>query len=499
MTEVVFKKNVDKRGMLIAIDSGIDVPFFIKRIFYITNMDSLERGFHAHRYCEQVIISIKGSFELKLDDGYAVKKYTLNENNKGIHIPLFHWIEMANFSNDCIIMVLCSYKYDKADYIRDYAVFLEEVNHNNDVINVFSLTTQTKRLKRVYLDKIENIIDDNAFVMGKEVEEFENKFATFNNVKHCVAVSNGCSALKIAIKSFKLNNPKVLVQANTYVAVPLVCEDLKCPYDLIDIDENLLLDTNKLELYLKNNKDETIDFIVIVVHLYGNSLDWDKLDKLKETYNFHIIEDAAQAHGSKYKDRLLGTLGDIGCFSFYPSKNLGALGEGGAIITNNDSYADFCTHYRNYGSIEKYKWKYKGSNERMHNIQGGILSIKLDFLNEWNNNRITLAKVYADNLNETSECRILKPIEHCTSNVHLFIIIVNRRDELMEYLSQRNIKCAVHYPKPFYESEAYNDVIVKNCLIMDEYKYKLLSLPMYPELSQEKVKKVCHEINLFFV
>jgi len=498
MTEIIFKKKVDNRGSLIAIDSEFDLPFNIKRIFYITDLDNLERGFHAHKKCEQIVIPIKGSFELSLDNGKTINKYLLNNNNKGIHIPLFNWIQMSNFSMDCIIMVICSYKYDECEYIRDYNVFLKEIEKYDSIIENFSLNKQTKMLKRRYLSKLENIIDENAFVMSKEVKDFEDKFAKFNVVKNCIAVSNGCSALKIAIKSLKLKNPKILVQANTYVAVPLVCEELQYSYEIIDIDNNLLLDIEKLEQYLIENQDKTIDFVIVIVHLYGNSLNWDKLYKLREMYNFKIIEDAAQAHGSTYKDKFLGTYGDLGCFSFYPSKNLGALGEGGAIITNNDIYADFCRYYRNYGSIEKYKWKIIGANERINNIQGGILSIKLDFLNEWNDNRRKLANIYIENLKENNEFKILKPINNCNSNIHLFVVIVNRRDELMEYLNKKNIKCAIHYPIPFYESEAYKEKEVNNCPTMDLYKYKLLSLPMYPELSKEKVIKVCDEINTFY-
>ena len=500
MTEIHFKKNIDLRGELTAIDSEFDLPFDIKRIFYLTDLVKLERGFHAHKKCEQVIIPIQGSFMLTLDNGKEIMEYELDKNNKGVYIPLLHWVKMFKFSDDCIIMVICSYKYDETEYIRNYGDFLHEIEkkYNNNVIDNFSLKKQTEVLKREYMRTIENCIENNSFVMGKDVEEFEEKFAKFNKIKNCIAVSNGCSALKIAIKSLELKNPKILIQANTYVAVPLVCEDLHYPYDIIDIDDNLLLDIEKLENYFLKNTNRAIDFVVVVVHLYGNSIDWDKLYKLKKIYNFKIIEDAAQAHGSTYKNKLLGTYGDLGCFSFYPSKNLGALGEGGAIITNNDIYADFCRHYRNYGSLEKYKWKIKGSNERINNIQGGILSIKLDFLNEWNNNRRILANLYIENLKENNNFRILKPIKDCVSNIHLFVVIVDKRDELMEYLNSKNIKCAIHYPNPFYESEAYKEKKVENCPNMDLYKYNLLSLPMYPELSEENVITVCNEINRFF-
>jgi dTDP-4-amino-4,6-dideoxygalactose transaminase/dTDP-4-dehydrorhamnose 3,5-epimerase-like enzyme len=498
MTEISFKKNSDMRGSLIAIDSEFDLPFDIKRIFYIQELDGIDRGFHAHKKCEQILVAVQGSFDLSLDDGKDITSFTLNENNKGVHIPLLRWIKMSAFSKDSIIMVICSYKYDETEYIRNYGDFLREVNKEDKTVSTFSLYEQTRNLKREYMRKVEDIIDNTSFVMGKDVEDFESKFANFNGAKNCIAVSSGCSALKIAIKSLNSNNPKVLTQANTYIAVPLVCEDLHYPYDIIDVDDNLLLDIDKLEDYLLRNTGSGFEFIIVVVHLYGNCVNWDKLLKLKDTYGVKIVEDSAQAHGSTYKGKMLGTFGDVGCFSFYPSKNLGALGEGGAIITNDDVYAEFSRHYRNYGSIEKYRWKVKGSNERMHNIQGGLLSIKLGSLNGWNESRRGLAKLYMEKLKEHIGLRIVRPIENCVSNIHLFVIIVEKRDELMRYLTDEDIKCAIHYPAPFYESEAYKENKFGNCPNMDLYKYKLLSLPMYPELSEEKVMRVCDEINGFF-
>lgn len=502
-----FKKNEDLRGELVAIDSAFDLPFDIKRIFYISQMDKFERGFHAHRKCQQILVPISGSFTLKLDNGNEITEYNLENSNQGVLIPLYHWLVMSNFSENCIILVLCSYKYDETEYIRDYDVFLKEIHEKkSSKIQNFSLKEQTTHIKRQVMQKIENIIDDNHFVMGNDVIEFENKFKNYNNSKHCIAVSNGCSALKIAINALQLKNPKILVQSNTYVAVPLVCEELKIPYEVIDIDDNLLLDLNKLDKYLDKNRqpaelwfENNVDYIIIVVHLYGNSIDMNKLQNLKEKHNFKVIEDSAQAHGSSFNDQKLGTFGDLGCFSFYPSKNLGAFGEGGAILTNDDTYAKFCKYYRNYGSVERYKWEIVGANERIHNIQGGILSIKLDYLDEWNGKRNKLASLYYNNIKNHNKLRMVSPIENCISNIHLFVVIVDDRDELKEYLENNNIGCAIHYPKPFYESEAYKHITANDCEKMNFYKDKLLSLPMYPELSENDVVFICDKINTFYI
>ena len=494
-----FKIKTDLRGSLTAIDSEFDLPFNIKRIFYIQGVDNLERGFHAHRKCEQILVSLQGSFKLSLDNGKNITEYLLDKPNLGVHIPLYHWLKMSDFSKDCIILVICSYKFDEEEYIRDYDVFVEEVrNRNSLIINNFSLKKQTEIIKKKVINKIESIIDKNEFTMGSDVKEFEDNFKKYNNSKYCIAVSNGCSALKIAIKSLELIKPKVITQANTYVAVPLVCEELFIPYSLIDIDNNLLLDLEKLENYFLENKDSEYEYIVLVVHLYGNSVNMDKLLELKRKYNFKLIEDSAQAHGSYFNDKKLGTFGELGCFSFYPSKNLGSFGEGGAIITNDEKYDRYCRLYRNYGMIEKYKWEITGANERMHNIQGGILNIKLDYLDEWNDNRRILAKLYYQNIKENDNLRILKPIYNCVSNIHLFILIVNNRNELKNYLEKNKISCAIHYPQPFYYTNAYKHIEINNCEKMEIYKDKLLTLPMYPELQKSEVLYVCEKINEFY-
>lgn len=220
-------------------------------------------------------------------DGISKKEeFYLDKPNIGIHIPLFTWLEIYNFSYDCIIMVISSYKYDEKEYVRDYNIFLQEVEKNKQfqIIQNFTLKEQTKIIKNEIMDKIEEIVDKNEFVMGSEVIRFENEFAKYNQSKYCIGVSNGWSALKIALKSLNLKNPKVITQANTYVAVPIVCEELNIPYDLVDIDDNLLLDLNKLEeLLIENNKEKELWFetakniVIIVVHLYRNSIDMNKL------------------------------------------------------------------------------------------------------------------------------------------------------------------------------------------------------------------------------
>jgi dTDP-4-amino-4,6-dideoxygalactose transaminase len=502
MTQYIFNKRSDLRGSLIPIDAINDLPFDIKRIFYIKNLDNIPRGFHAHKKCEQILVPITGSFTLNLEYKNRTKQsFHLDKDNEGIYIPLLTWLDMENFSIDCIIMVICSYKYNEEEYIRNYEDFLSEINIDKQTIKNFDLSKQTKLIKMEIMNKIENIIDNTAFVLGQELKSFENNFALYNNINYCAGISNGTSAIKCAINSIininNLDNVELIYQANTYVVVPLCATELNLKSNIIDINNNLLLDLNKLNTFLELNKNNNTNFILIIVHLYGFSVDMNKLLQLKNIYNFNLIEDAAQAHGSEFDNQKLGTFGDIGCFSFYPSKNLGAFGEGGAIVTNNKLYYDYAIKYRNYGCINKYEWDIVGSNERMHNLQAGILDIKLKYLNQWNNKRKILADTYINNLKYNSDIIIPSLFSKCKSNYHIFVIITNNRNKLKQYLENNNIQCNIHYPKPFYKRKAYEQFKNLQFEVMDSVNDKLLSLPMYPELHIDDIHFICNIINNF--
>jgi dTDP-4-amino-4,6-dideoxygalactose transaminase len=492
---ISFNANTDIRGKLIPIQSNIDVPFNISRIFFIKNLDELPRGFHSHKKTIQVIFPLCGSFDIELTDGQTIIKHHLDTDDKGLLIPINWWLHMYDFSMDCIVAVICSYKYDETEYIRNYGDFLEyaEEIKKNKVVEYFSLFEQTQQLKEKVLTKINNIIDNNSYVLGQDISEFEHKFAEYNNVKYCVGLSNGTSALITALKALKLNDgDEIIIQSNTYIAAPLAIEFCNLKIKIVDIDSNLNLDLNLLADAITDKTKA-----VIVVHLYGMCPDMDVLIDLKNKYNFKLIEDTAQAHGSEFNDQKLGTFGDIGCFSFYPSKNLGSFGEGGCIITNDSDHADFAKLYRNYGSVEKYKWEIKGTNERMHNIQAGILNIKLPYLDKWNSQRRNIAQIYNKQLSDITE--IIIPTNHpkLQRNYHIYIIIANDRDNLLKYLNNKNISVAIHYPETFYKSNAFQEL---NHLTFqaDNIKNNLLSLPMYPEMPHSDAEIVSTTIREFY-
>ena len=494
---ITFFKREDIRGVLIPIESYKDVPFNIERVFFIKNIDEYPRGFHAHMRTEQILVPVSGSFRVELTDGQDVQTYNLTIDNEGLYIPVGIWLKMYDYSSDCIIFVICSYEYEESEYIRNVGDFLkyrDQQTKNQAPIKCFDLQQQTRGIKKELYQSIKKVIDNGAFVLGEDLQIFEDRFAKYTGAKFCVAYSNGTAAMVCALKMLPINpGDEVIIQSNTYIAAPLAIELCRLKIKIVDIDDTLHLDLDELE---KNLTEKTT--VVLIVHLYGGSADMNRLMKLKAAHGFYLIEDAAQAHGSMYDNKKLGTFGDIGCFSFYPSKNLGALGEGGCIVTNVEQYAKYARLYRNYGSEQQYVWEIKGSNERMHNIQAAILNVKLQYLDQWNQQRNNLAKIYNERLCKMPQIIIPANNDKVYRNYHLYVILVEKRDQLLRYLGEHDIQCAVHYPVTLHKSKAFQELNQLN-FKADIYKKKLLSLPIYPELSIANVNRVCDMIEEYYI
>ena len=488
-----FFKRTDIRGTLIPIEAYKNVPFQIKRVFFIKDLDQYPRGFHAHKITEQVLFPITGSLKVDLTDGTTVNTYNLDKDNVGLYIPIDTWVKMYDYLPDTIICVLCSHEYDETEYMRNYGDFVKYVNTPNNKISCFDLSKQTQQLYPQIEKAVNNIIKTNAYVMGSELDTFEKNFAEYTGSKHCVGCSNGTSAMICALKALQLPpNSEIIVQSNTYIAAPLAIEACGHKIKIVDIDDTLGMDLDKLATTLTPQTKA-----VLIVHLYGGCVDMDRLLKLKEIHNFYLIEDCAQAHGSMFDNKHLGTFGEIGCYSFYPSKNLGSAGEGGCIITNTDCYADYIRKYVNYGSIQRYVWEVKGSNERMHNLQAAVLNVKLPYLDQWNAQRRDLAAEYDILLKDIPQVTIPNNHVKLIRNYHLYCILVDDRNELIKHLEQQEIHCAVHYPETFYKSAAFIEYNGQT-FIADEIKHRIITLPMYPELEKVKVQRVCASIRAYY-
>jgi dTDP-4-amino-4,6-dideoxygalactose transaminase len=334
------------------------------------------------------------------------------------------------------------------------------------------------------------------YILGQEVEAFEEEFAAYCDTKHCVGVGNGLDALRLILHAYDIGSgDEVIVPANTYIATWLAVSYVGATVVPVEpIEQTYNINPARIEAAITPRTRA-----IIAVHLYGQPADMDPINEIGRRYNLKVIEDAAQAHGARYKGRRAGNLGDVAGWSFYPTKNLGAFGDGGAVTTDDDELSEKICVLRNYGSRIKYHNKYKGFNSRLDEVQAAFLRVKLKYLDEWNARRARTAAQYLDALKDAS--LLLPYIPNETEPVwHLFIVRTQHRDELQKHLQEAGIGTLIHYPIPPHCSEAYSDGLWQrgSFPITERLADTVLSLPMSPHLHVSDVDIVTHAIYDFF-
>ncbi len=353
------------------------------------------------------------------------------------------------------------------------------------------------QIKREMLHAFEKVYDSYWYILGKEVETFEKQYAQYSHVQYCVGVGNGLDAIIIALKTLNIGKgDSVLVPSNTYIATWLAVSYVGAEIIPVEPDEKTYnIQPENIEAAIKENTKA-----IIPVHLYGQICEMDKIMQIAQKYNLFVIEDNAQAQGSFFKGKISGSWGHINATSFYPGKNLGALGDAGAITTNDAVLYQKAKTIRNYGSQKKYYNEVKGINSRLDEMQAAFLQVKLKYLDEWNKERQQIAQWYFETLND--EKNIILPYIHpdATSNFHLFVIRTKKRNELQEYLHKNNIGTLIHYPVPPHLQEAYKDLNYKkgDFPIAEEIADTCLSLPMYPGLEKKDIEYIASKIKNFF-
>lgn len=338
------------------------------------------------------------------------------------------------------------------------------------------------------------VLRSGWYVLGNEVREFEKEFAEYVGVNHCVGLASGLDALWIAFRILGIGKgDEVIVQGNTYIASVMGITMNAATPVFVEPDEYFNIDASKIEEQITEKTKA-----VLVVHLYGQASNMKPIVKLCEKYNLRLVEDCAQAHGAKFEGKQIGTFGDIGCFSFYPSKNLGAFGDAGAITTNDDKIAEDVRVFRNYGSEKRYYNKVVGANSRLDEIQAGFLRVKLKYLDELAEEKRLICERY---LNELKNEKLVLPgiREGATHIWHQFVVKSDYREELIEYLDEKNIGTIIHYPIPPHLSEAYRYLCIKEGAlpITERYAKTVISLPLYNGMTKEEQDHVIDAINAF--
>lgn len=356
------------------------------------------------------------------------------------------------------------------------------------------LVREYNKHKEEYDKRAIEVLESGWYVLGKQVMEFEKEYAAYTGTKYCVGVASGLDALTLAFRALGIGRgDKVIAPANTYIASIMGVTINGATPILIEPDEYYLIDPEKIEQAI--DKDTKA---ILVVHLYGQPAKMEPIMEIARRHNLRVVEDCAQAHGATINGQRVGSFGDIGCWSFYPSKNMGAFGDAGAITTNDASVADDIKTLRNYGSEKKYYNKVVGYNSRLDEMQAGMLRVKLKYAEEIIREKTSIAEFYLSNIR--NDKIVLPKIQKGVTHVwHQFVVYTEGRDELIDFLAGQGIETAIHYPIPPHLSEAYRKLGYKenDFPITEDYARHILSLPSYNGMTREEMVYITDVINTY--
>ncbi len=348
-------------------------------------------------------------------------------------------------------------------------------------------------LKKEYLSineelnfNIQKVLNSGFYVLGEEVKKFEEDFSRYIGTNYAVGVNSGSDALFLALKSIGIGRgDEVITVSHTFISTADAVVRNGAKPVFVDINQDTYcMDVSKIEEKITKKTKA-----ILPVHLYGHPVDMDPICKLNEDYDLYVIEDACQAHGAEYRGKKAGSIGDMGCFSFYPTKNLGAYGDGGAVVTDNEELKEKLVQMRNYGQSEKYFHDFVGINSRLDELQAVILQTKLKYLDTWIKSRRKNAMLYAELLQDSD---VAVPVEkpYAKHAYHLYVVMSKNRDYLKEKLLKNNIHAQIHYPVPVHRQKAYLNWNRLSLDATDQVCSKILTLPLHPWMSSEEISKV---------
>ena len=379
----------------------------------------------------------------------------------------------------------------------DVATLLIQFKRDLDPIQFLSLAPQHATIHHAVAEALKKGFEKNWYILGPDLRKFEDEYAKFNNVQHCVGTGNGYDALVIALRACNIGpGDEVILPAHTYVAtwhavsrcgatiVPVEPDPASLQIDVTRVEENITKKTK----------------VLLPVHLYGHPCDMTSLEAIARRHSLTIIEDNAQAHGARWNGKTTGSFGLMNATSFYPTKNLGALGDGGAITTNKTELAEFAKKYRNYGFGKKNYCDVEGINSRLDELQAAVLSVKLTHLEKWNQERRDLANQYLERLRGVGDIQLPVSQKEALPVYHLFIIRSSKREKLREYLQSGQIETMIHYPIPPHLQKSYASLNLgkKGFKLTEQIAESCLSLPLWPGMTATQVDFVCDRIAGFF-
>lgn len=352
-----------------------------------------------------------------------------------------------------------------------------------------------QKYQKEFEEKALEVLRSGWYVLGREVESFEEEFAACTGAKYCAGLASGLDALWIAFRVLGIGaGDEVIVQSNTYIASVMGITINGATPVFVEPDEYFNIDAAKIEEKITEKTKA-----ILVVHLYGQASNMTPVQELCKKYNLKLVEDCAQSHGAKFDGQITGTFGDIGCFSFYPSKNMGAFGDAGAIVTDNKQLWEDIKIFRNYGSEKRYYNKVIGANSRLDELQAGLLRVRMSHMEEITKEKREIAKRYAEGIHN-SFIELPRVREGADSVWHQYVIRCKERDRLEAYLNEKQIGTIIHYPIPPHLSEAYQYLKLKEGAfpIAEKYAKEVLSLPIYNGMTKEEQDYVIEALNRFY-
>lgn len=366
---------------------------------------------------------------------------------------------------------------------------------NTDPIPLVDLQTQSRAIKEDVLKRIGDVIDGARYILGREVQEFEEQFAQYCGAKHCVGLANGTEALHLALRALEIGpGDEVITAGNSFAATSFAIAYAGADTVFVDVDPtDFNMDASLIEQAITERTKA-----IIPVHLYGQPARMKEIREIADRHHLRIIEDAAQAHGAELDGQRCGSMSDIGCFSFYPGKNLGAFGDGGAAVTNDPKLAERLQLLRNYGQKQKNRHDLLGFNCRLDTVQACVLLSKMQHIEKWTEQRRSVAAWYRE---ELADCDLILPQEHDDVRhvYHLFVARTPRRDQLIASLAEQKVFCGIHYPNPLSTAQPFTDspTVPSGLPVCTQIASEIVSMPMYPEMTREHVARVAQGVKDF--
>jgi dTDP-4-amino-4,6-dideoxygalactose transaminase/acetyltransferase-like isoleucine patch superfamily enzyme/dTDP-4-dehydrorhamnose 3,5-epimerase-like enzyme len=508
---------VDRRGKLTVTEYEKGLPWRPQRMFMIYDTPKAElRGYHAHKSTYQCLVCVKGAVNVLVDNGVERREVKLDSPNKSLLIPPMIWSSQTYLEAGSVLVVLASEKHIPEKYIHDYRQFLELAGTESPSLDdktddeavgdceptdvhvpFLDLKAINKPYESQFHTAFSRVLESGCFVLGPEVEAFEAEWANYCGALYCVGLGSGLAALHLLLLAADIQpHHEVIVPSNTYIATVLAISQAGAKPVLVEPNPlTHTLDAIAVKAAITANTHS-----ILTVDLYGQTSDMDPICALANECGIYTFADSAQGHGAKYKDRKTGSHCDASCFSFYPSKNLGALGEAGAVVTSNEALADKVRVLRNYGSRIRYYNEYKGVNERMDPVQAAMLRCKIPDLDELNAKRSATADRYMKGLAHLNWLTLPVVPKWSTPCWHLFVVNAQEhRDALLAHLKSHKIDSIIHYPVPPHLQKCNQDLGHEegSFPVAEKLAKSILSIPICPTLTDEQVSHVIHTVSSF--